>query len=332
MNGRVLDCINTLPKSRMIDRTVPKCLILLVLLEVENMNLVTAIQVLFAQNAPAGANFEEAFIALEGKKLAALSRTDVSTLDELADTFQDFVHNPAGWLDQASTADPRHSWWTKLAQALGVSVSAPGGSPPPTGSIEVPATRRKTPAARKMRLDAEAAERQRRRDEDARERRRRQTEEEESYRRRLAIEAEADEAKGLADLRLAAEKQRLDDEAEECRAEWRRARDEELERKLLVPPPFMWRLVHSAPYLRYYDRIRDAYIMIRDTDPNVSQVGRARLAEVLRLCREMINNREYLGRECGVHLLEMASALEKNQDLREPSWFQAFFISGEYNY
>ena len=113
-----------------------------VLLEVENMNIVQAVQVLFAQTAPAGADFESAFNALKGKKEADLSNADATTLDALAETFQDFVGDPTGWLKKASAADPRHSWWVQLAQALGASVTSgpapatatPMSSPGPAAS------------------------------------------------------------------------------------------------------------------------------------------------------------------------------------------------------
>lgn len=95
-----------------------------VLLEVENMTFVTAIQVLFGETVPAGANFEEAFNALKGKKDTDLLQADVTILDELAEIFQDFVGDPAGWLKKASASDPRHSRWVQLAQALGASVTS----------------------------------------------------------------------------------------------------------------------------------------------------------------------------------------------------------------
>lgn len=108
-----------------------------VLLEVENMTIVEAIQALFAQNAPAGADPEGAFNALKGKKDSDLSRADIDMLDELAETFQDFVSDPSDWLKKASVTDLRYSWWTKLARALGASVSSTtGGSPTPAGSHE----------------------------------------------------------------------------------------------------------------------------------------------------------------------------------------------------
>lgn len=107
------------------------------------MTLVTAIQVLFAQTAPAGADFEGAFNALKGKKDTDLSQADATTLDELALSFQDFGDDPSGWLKKAPAADPRHSWWVKLAQALGASVtggSAPATPTPSPGSAASPAS------------------------------------------------------------------------------------------------------------------------------------------------------------------------------------------------
>lgn len=60
------------------------------------MTLVTAIQVLFGKTVPAGADFEGAFNALKGKKAENLSTADQNTLDEFAETFQDFVADPFG--------------------------------------------------------------------------------------------------------------------------------------------------------------------------------------------------------------------------------------------
>ncbi len=101
------------------------------------MTLVQAIQVLFSQTAPAGADFAGAFNALKGKRDSDLSAADTNTLDQLAETFQDFVSDPSEWVKKASAADPRHSWWVQLAQALGASVNtASGRSPPPAGSVD----------------------------------------------------------------------------------------------------------------------------------------------------------------------------------------------------
>lgn len=104
------------------------------------MTLVSAIQVLFAQAAPAGADFEGAFDALKGKRDSDLSPADAVTLDVLAETFQDFVGDPSGWIKKALPADPRHSWWVKLGQALGASVTtgpAPASAVPSTSPSAV---------------------------------------------------------------------------------------------------------------------------------------------------------------------------------------------------
>lgn len=194
------------------------------------------------------------------------------------------------------------------------------------------ATRRETPGAQKKRLDAEAAERQRRLDEDARERQRRQTEEEEALRRRLAIEAEADERKRLADLRLAAEKQRLDDEAEERREERKRAREEARERKPPEPPPdrnlppLGMMVIQSPTYIDLRNRLMTAVQRERrgedGAQDEVRQLGR----EIIRLAGS--NNR--LEELAGGMLHRLRRSLAEWQDVHDPKAFQASYITGIY--
>lgn len=194
------------------------------------------------------------------------------------------------------------------------------------------ATRHETPAAKKKRLDAEDVERQRRLDQDAAERQRRQAEEEEALRRRLLIEVEVDERKRLAELRLAAEKQRLNEEAEERREERRLAREEARERKPAPPPldrnmpPQGMMVIQSPQYIVMRDRLLAAVQRERrgetGAEDEVRQLGR----EITRLAAS--TNR--LNGSAGGILHRMRRSLAEWQDVRDPKAFQANYITGIY--
>lgn len=194
------------------------------------------------------------------------------------------------------------------------------------------AIRRETPGAQKKRLDAEAAERQRRLDEDARERQRRQMEEEEALRRRLAIQAEADEAKRLADLRLAAEKQRLDEEAEERREERKRAREEPRERKPPEPPldrnlpPLGMMVIQTPKYIDLRDRLMAAVQRERHGEDGAQDEVRQLGREIIRLAGS--NNR--LEELAGGMLHRLRRSLAAWEDVHNPKTFQANYITGIY--
>lgn len=190
------------------------------------------------------------------------------------------------------------------------------------------ATRRETPAAQKRRLDAEAAERRRRLDEDAAERQRRMAEEEEALRRRLAIEAEADEKKRLAELRLAAEKQRLDEEAEVRREERKRARERKppeppLDRNL---PPLGMTVIQSPKYIEFRDRLMTAVQSERRGETGAEDEVRKLGREITRLAGSS-NRLEELA---GGMLHRMRRSLAEWQDVHDPKAFQASYITGIY--
>lgn len=194
------------------------------------------------------------------------------------------------------------------------------------------ATRRETPAAQKRRLDAEAAERRRRLDEDAAERQRRMAEEEEALRRRLAIQAEADEKKRLAELRLAAEKQRLDEEAEVRREERKRAREEARERKPPEPsldrnlPPLGMTVIQSPKYIELRDRLMTAVQSERRGETGAEDEVRKLGREITRLA----GSRNRLEELAGGMLHRMRRSLAQWQDVHDPKAFQASYITGIY--
>lgn len=194
------------------------------------------------------------------------------------------------------------------------------------------ATRRETPAAQKRRLDAEAAERRRRLDEDAAERQRRMAEEEEALRRRLAIQAEADEKKRLAELRLAAEKQRLDEEAEVRMEERKRAREEARERKPPEPPldrnlpPLGMTVIQSPKYIELRDRLMTAVQSERRGETGAEDEVRKLGREITRLA----GSRNRLEELAGGMLHQMRRSLAEWQDVHDPKAFQASYITGIY--
>lgn len=209
----------------------------------------------------------------------------------------------------------------------------------------IAATRRETPTAQKKRLDAEAVERQRRLDEDERERQRRQAEEEEALRRRLEIEAKANEEKCLAELRLAAEKQRLDDEAEERREERKRAREEARARKPpespLRPKPLIDVTDRSIPQITReilaYDSYRtwsswliEAFHLIRTGTPAEKEQKRADLPHMRTLIQSMKASQDRMEVQAGFHLDRLLEVLEAGRDQRDPDWFQANYVTGTY--
>lgn len=303
------------------------------------MNLVNAIRVFFSKTAPAGADFAGAFNTLRGKRDTDLSQADVTTLDELAESFQDFVSDPAGWLKKASTSDPRYSWWVKLAQALGASVtsgSAPATANPSSSPGVAASAASAAPAVPEPEQGIDPDELAggapppiRREGGGSKER---------SGGFTINTVGGDDDDRPRRDKRKLRGRDRdEDDERDDRHRETREREPPEpppRPKPLWVPtrdiPEITKRILASAPYKRYNTRIRDAYVQIRDANPAVSQAGRAKLARLRRAYKQMEKGTEYLGSMSAGHLAFMVLALEQNRDLTDPAWFQANYVTGTY--
>ncbi len=309
------------------------------------MTLVQAIMALFAQTAPAGADFEGAFNALKGKKETDLSQADATTLDELAETFQDFVGDPATWLKSASASDPRRSWWEKLAKALGASVtsSAPPSStsPPSTvGPTAAPAVDEPEP---EQGIDPDAlaggAAPPGRREGGG------------GGRGGIVVSTgDDDEDRPRREKKKRGERRDRgrDDEEEDDDRDDRRGRQQPRDRKPPEPPPppkplidvgdrtippITRQILASRPYLRWRDWIVEAYRVIRE---GTEAERLAKRGELQHMKSEIASMKagsagEALEAQSGFHLERLIEVLEAGRDLAEPAWFQANYITGSYD-
>lgn len=279
------------------------------------MNIVQAVQVLFAQTAPAGADFESAFNALKGKKEADLSNADATTLDALAETFQDFVGDPTGWLKKASAADPRHSWWVQLAQALGASVTS-GPAPATATPMSSPGPAASTAPADPLVPDIEPEQGI---DPDV-----------------LAGGAPAPgrrEGGGTGGGGVVVNSG--DDDR----------RREPRERKPPEPPPAPKPLIDvtsreipaitreilaHGSYRSWSAILIEAFRLIRTGSPTEQAQKRAEIPYAHRLIEAMKVSNDRMEVQTGFHLERLLEVLESGRDQREPAWFQANYVTGTY--
>ncbi len=282
------------------------------------MTIVQAIQVLFGKTAPAGADLEGAYNALKGKRDDALSQADASTLDELAETFQDFVGNPAGWLKSASASDPRRSWWEKLAKALGATATsgaapASTASPSATGSTAVPAAPAVSEPEPEQGIDPDA----------------------------LAGGAPAPKKRGGGNggggvvVRTGDDDDTEDEDGD---------RDEHRDRRDRRPPepprplvPLFTRsartsalsaqgqaILATGRYQRLRDQIITAFLARRTGARNSKSIDKLK-ASVAALCRR---SDDVMLEATGSHLSMLISDLEGGVDLRRPSYFEGMYKTG----
>ncbi|MCR4314362.1 MAG: hypothetical protein NUV84_03900, partial [Candidatus Uhrbacteria bacterium] len=217
-------------------------------------------------------------------------------------------------------------------------------------------------ATRQRRLDAEEQERQRRLTADTAERLRRQEEEQEALRkrleieaddlrRRLEIEAKANEEKRLADLRVAAEKQRLADEADARKRDAdeanRLARKAQEEReaaektaasrpKPLIDvtdrtiPALTREILAYEPYRTWRVWMIEAFRLIRTGSPDEKAHKRVELPHMRRLIDSMKASDDRMEFQSGFHLDRLLRVLEDGRDLSDPASFQANYVTGTY--
>lgn len=307
------------------------------------MNLVIAIKVLFGETAPAGADFEGAFNALKGKKAEDLSKADQNTLDALAETFQDFGDDPSGWLKKAPAADPRHSWWVKLAQALGASVTS--------GPAQVSATPSSSPVvvASPDSTDPVVPEPEPEQGIDpdalsggAPPPGRREGGEGGGGGSVIVTGIGAGDDRPRRERKKRADRRDRDEDEEEDDREDRPPRRE---RKPPEPPPKPRPLIDVADrsipaitreiltygsYRTWSAWLIVAFRLIRTGSPAEQTKKQAELPHIRPLIQSMKNTGDRMEVQAAFHLERLIDALEAGRDQSEPAWFQANYVTGTY--
>ena len=302
------------------------------------MTLVQAIFALFSGTAPAGVDFQAAFNAAKGKKFEDLSEADVSTLDAVADSFQDFTADPAGWLKSASSTDPRRSWWTQLVQALGALVSAtPGGSSQPAGSTEPAASAATEPepeAEQGIDPDALAGGAP------------------PSSRREgggggggggVVVRGDGegdDRPKRDKKRRKGRDRDEEEDEEDDDERDNRRQRRDHKPPELPPPPKPLFdvndrtipaktrEILAYSSYKSWSAMIIEAFRLIRTGTSAQQSQKRAEIPHARRIIGSMKASTTRMEVQAGIHLERLLEALESGLDLHRPGYFQAMYITG----